>query len=149
MRTSQILPQKIQLISNRNSQTGSDLYFGIWCLFIIWCLEFCVCSSSATAGENIRVAIADNLKSVAIKSSAGLIMEGPAVPIPEKKIIFTSGTMGSLPARVSTSGEFLQVNGKSYRGSVEVRKKERASPGHQPAGYRGLSERGGCLRNTP
>jgi stage II sporulation protein D len=81
------------------------------------------CALSASGGENIRVAIADNLKSVTIKSSAGLTMEGPAAARRERKIIFTSATIGNSPVRITTPGEFLQVNGKSYRGSLEIRKK--------------------------
>jgi len=50
-------------------------------------------------------------------------MDGVRASRAEKKMVFSPGNFGNRPVRVSSSGEFIQVNGKSYRGSIELRNK--------------------------
>jgi stage II sporulation protein D len=79
---------------------------------------------SAPASENIRVVIANNQRSVTVKAQAGLIVEGSPSGFREKKMVFGSSFAGTRPARVKSAGEFIQVNGKSYRGWIELRKRK-------------------------
>jgi stage II sporulation protein D len=76
------------------------------------------------ASENIRVSIADNQRTVTLKSSTGFIMEGVPLGHREKKMIFGSASVGGKPVRIRAAGEFTRVNGKDYRGRVELRKKK-------------------------
>ena len=79
---------------------------------------------SAAASESIRVAVLDNQTSVTIKAEGGLRWEGAASGKESKRIVFTSGLVGSRPVKVLPQGQYLQVNGKSYRGLIEIRKKK-------------------------
>lgn len=106
-----------------------DLYF--YKFFAVACflkakilfVVLAVCPVSVClASENIRVVVADNQRTVTLKSPAGLVMDPSAGR--EKKIIFKSSSIGTRPVRVSSSGTFIQVNGKSYRGWIELRKKK-------------------------
>lgn len=81
----------------------------------------------AFASENIRVAVADNQKTVVLKSSTGLVLEGEGRGRVEKKMVFGAAYAGAGPVRVISSDGFIQVNGRSYRGTVEVRKKKNGS----------------------
>ncbi len=78
---------------------------------------------AAFASENIRVAIADNQRAVTITSSAGLKMEGVLSGHREKKMMFSSASLGRSPVRIRSAGEVTRVNGKCYRGWLELRKK--------------------------
>ncbi len=81
-------------------------------------------AASASASEIIRVAVLDNQSSVTIKAAGGLRPED-AVPGKEsKRTVFTSALVGSRPVRVLPEGQYIQVNGKSYRGLIEIRKKK-------------------------
>jgi stage II sporulation protein D len=95
----------------------------------IGCIAFCLFSSVtvADASENIRVAIADNRKTVVLKSSVGLVMEGVRSGHVGKKMIFGAGSAGNKPVRVRSDDGSVQVNGRSYRGTVEVRKRRNGS----------------------
>jgi stage II sporulation protein D len=77
-----------------------------------------------TAAENIRVAVSSNTRTVTLKAQAGLIMEGSPSNHKEKKMIFGSSFMGMRPVRVRSAGEYIAVNGKSYRGWIELRQKK-------------------------
>ncbi len=77
----------------------------------------------AFGSENIRVALADNQKTVVLKSLSGLVIEGQPFGHEEKKLVFGAETVGIRPLRIRASGELIQVNGTSYRGWVELRKK--------------------------
>jgi len=84
----------------------------------------CLCfSASALGSENIRVALGDNQKTVVISSRTGFISAGRTIDHDTKKLRFDASSAGSRPVRLRASGEFIQVNGKSYRGWVELRKK--------------------------
>src|SRR5574337_879326 len=88
-------------------------------------ISIAVLSSPRTAcSENIRVAIADNQRAVALASSTGLIVAGGPSGASDKRMTFVPASIGGRPVRVKSAGEFTQVNGKSYRGWVELRKKK-------------------------
>jgi stage II sporulation protein D len=92
-------------------------------LFLV-CLSIIVLSSlPASASENIRVAIADNQKAVALKSLSGLLIAGTPSSGREKFLNFTPASVKAKPVRVRSTDEFTQVNGKRYRGWVELRRK--------------------------
>ncbi len=76
-----------------------------------------------SGSENIRVALADNRKSVVLESRSGLIREGRPSSHDEQRLVFTAASVGGRPARIRSAGEFIRVNGNSYRGWIELRKK--------------------------
>lgn len=76
------------------------------------------------ASENIRVAIADNQSTVSIKSLKGLLLAGTASNSGEKALYFTPASVHGNPVRVRSIDGITQVNGKRYRGWVELRKKK-------------------------
>jgi len=77
----------------------------------------------ALASENIRVVLEDNRRSVIISSGSGFIAESHSISPDEKKLIFYASSTVSRPVRYRSSGDFIRVNGRSYRGWVEIRKK--------------------------
>ena len=81
-------------------------------------------SAETSLAENIRVAIADNQRSVTLQTAAGLQIEGSPGHRQEKAVTFRPADMGRQPVRVSSSGEQVKVNGKAYRGTIEIRKKK-------------------------
>jgi stage II sporulation protein D len=94
-------------------------------LSILFCiLVVAAFALSAYASENIRVAIADDQREVMIKASSGLLITGTPTGSPERSLRFTPASLGVTPVRIRSSGQFVQVNGKSYRGLVELRKKK-------------------------
>jgi stage II sporulation protein D len=85
---------------------------------------FAALSLTAFASENIRVAIANNQRTVTLKAPAGLRVEGASTDFVGSKMLFSSSSIGARIVRVSSAGEFIQVNGRSYRGLIELRKKK-------------------------
>jgi stage II sporulation protein D len=81
-------------------------------------------SLTAQASENIRVVVLNNKRTVTLKAQAGLLVEGSPSDRKEKKMIFGSSSIGTRPVRVRSAGEFIAVNGKSYRGWIELREKK-------------------------
>ncbi|HWR71583.1 MAG TPA: hypothetical protein VN604_00270, partial [Nitrospirota bacterium] len=79
---------------------------------------------SASATENIRVAITDNQSSVSLQSSTGLLREGQGSAGAVRKLVLGNGSIGSAPVRIRSADGIVRVNGRSYRGTVEVRKKK-------------------------
>ena len=88
------------------------------------CAIFLFLPLAANASESIRVAIADNQRTVTLKSPTGLVVEGVPSGHREKKIIFATSSVGRKPIRIRAAGEFTRVNGKDYRGRIELRKKK-------------------------
>ncbi len=80
--------------------------------------------AGALCTENIRVAIADNQRKIALTSPSGLVVEGRASLQGERAMTVSAASVGSRPMRVRSAGEFIRVNGKNYRGWVELRKKK-------------------------
>ncbi len=89
----------------------------------ILCFGCSLLSTHAFGSENIRVVLADNQKSVVLKSHSGFAVEGKALGHDEKMLAFSVKSVGERALRIRAAGEFIQVNGKSYRGWVELRKK--------------------------
>jgi stage II sporulation protein D len=81
-------------------------------------------SAEAPASEHIRVAIADNQKTVALASKADLEITGMPSAGRGKKLSLTSSAMNSEVVRVKAIRDFIRVNGKKYRGMIELRKKK-------------------------
>ncbi len=90
--------------------------------FIFLACFLLLASSSAFSAENIRIAIADNQKTVTLAAAAGLKVNGIFQELRSKKMIFSSTSQGRACTRVESLDGFILVNGKRYRGSVEIRK---------------------------
>ena len=75
---------------------------------------------SAPAAEHIRVVVADDQQAVTLRSQAGLTADG--VP-GDRRLHFTPSSVGTRPVSVGSAGTFVQMNGRSYRGTIELRKK--------------------------
>src|SRR3990172_2167874 len=82
-------------------------------------------SVPAFASENIRVAIADDQRSVSIRSSSDLLIAGTPSGGHEKSLRFIPASVGGKPVRIRSTDGFTQVNGKRYRGWVELTKKKK------------------------
>lgn len=82
-----------------------------------------LCPLSVSASENIRVVISDNQHEVTLASSTGLMVKGTASNNHEKKLVFGQGSVANRPVRIGAVNGLVRVNGKSYRGWVELRKK--------------------------
>jgi len=92
---------------------------------ILLCIAVAVLSSlSASASENIRVAISDNQKAVSLKSSTGLLIAGTPSGGHQKLLRIKPASVGGKPLRIRSTDGFTQLNGKRYRGWVEIRKKK-------------------------
>ncbi len=82
-------------------------------------------TSVVTLGsESIRVAIADNQKTVSLESASGLITSGQPAGLGKKKVLYSIFSVFKHPVRLMSAGKVIQVNGKGYRGLVEIRKKK-------------------------
>jgi stage II sporulation protein D len=89
---------------------------------ILLCFGFFFLPASASGSENIRVALADHRKSVELKSDTGLVVEGRPPGHEKQRLIFGAASVGGIPVRVRSTDDFVRVNGKMYRGWVEIRK---------------------------
>jgi len=69
------------------------------------------------------VAVADNQISVKLDSPSGLLTTGASGRKSGQSTIYRVADVGKAPVRVSSPGEFIKVNGKAYRGAIEIRKK--------------------------
>ncbi len=78
----------------------------------------------ASASETIRVAVADDQRQVTLKSSSGLLREDSAEWRGHRKIVVQSSTVGSRPLRIAAQSGTVQTNNRSYRGIIELRKKQ-------------------------
>lgn len=87
------------------------------------CAALCIFPAEASASENIRVAIADNQKTVTLMSASGLETEGVSPGGRENKMTFHAASMSGRSVRIRSAGDFVLVNNKSYRGWVELRRK--------------------------
>jgi stage II sporulation protein D len=77
----------------------------------------------AFGSETIRVAIADNQKKVSLQSVSGLIAAGEPTRRSSTLLTFSTTSIGRRPVRFRSAGEVIRVNGRGYRGWVEIRKK--------------------------
>lgn len=92
----------------------SGIIFFLFVLFFI--------PAPASGSENIRVALEDHQKTVVLASGSGLVVEGRTPARGKKRIVFSAESVGGRPVRVASAGEFVEVNGRAYRGRVEIRK---------------------------
>jgi stage II sporulation protein D len=107
-----------------------DPYLWIWCLqvskvFSISCITLCILlPAGPSLAASIRVAIADNQRSVTLESPAGLrTTDAPGRRKSGQSATYHAADVGKTPVRVSSPGKFIKVNGKAYRGAIEIRKK--------------------------
>ncbi len=75
----------------------------------------------SAASEIIRVAVSDDQPLITLKSVAGLIVDGR--PAGKKKSI-ASSQVGSRPVRAVSKSPFIELNGKRYRGLIELRRRQ-------------------------
>jgi stage II sporulation protein D (peptidoglycan lytic transglycosylase) len=73
--------------------------------------------------ENIRVVIANNQRVLTLTSSSGFLIGGSARRDPRGKIVLNARSVRSAVTRVRSAGAFTGVNGKRFRGWLELRKK--------------------------
>lgn len=89
---------------------------------IVGMLFLCIfIPEAAHGGEQIRVAVADDISSVTLKASEGLRGQGATG---QTRLVISSGSIGVHPVKMSSRGVYIQMNGKSYRGGIEIRKKQ-------------------------
>src|SRR5512147_1760466 len=74
----------------------------------------------AAADEKIRVAVADDQRTISLRSAAGLVIDGR--PAGSKRTIAAT-RFGSRPVRVRSTSAFLEMNGRGYRGLIEIRRR--------------------------
>jgi stage II sporulation protein D len=99
--------------------------FRTFWLNIIMCVVLCFLPLAVLASEDIRVALADDQRTVTLKSPKGLVVEGGSSGRHgEKKIVFGSASVGTRTVRVRSRGEVTEVNGGNYRGWIELRRKK-------------------------
>ncbi len=92
-------------------------------VFLLILIVLFTSASPASASENIRVAIADNQRTVALASRGGLTVDGsPSAGY--GNMTFGSSSIGPRPVRVRAGDGIIRVNGRSYRGEVELRKRK-------------------------
>jgi stage II sporulation protein D (peptidoglycan lytic transglycosylase) len=89
-------------------------------IILCWFGSFCL-PAHASGSENIRIALADRQQTVVLTSDAGLILEGRPPGREKKRLTFGAASAGGRPVRVRSAGEFVRVNGRAYRGWVEIR----------------------------
>lgn len=76
------------------------------------------------ASESIRVAIADNKRSVALKASSGFAIYGEFGVKHAASLTVHAAELGGRSVLVKPAKGFISVNGRFYRGAVELRKKQ-------------------------
>ncbi len=93
---------------------------------LLFCSVFSFLSVLAFGSENIRVIVADNQKTVTLRSQTGFSGDGRIDGSSRNKLVINAGSVVGRPLRVRASDGFIEVNGKKYRGWVELRKKRNA-----------------------
>lgn len=87
------------------------------------CFALFLAVAAAGASENVRVAISDNRRTVTLRAAAGLVVEGGAEDRGTATVTISAAAAGRVPVRVRSRSGIVAVNGRPYRGIVEVRKK--------------------------
>jgi stage II sporulation protein D len=102
--------------------SGTRLRGGLSPVTFALMLLFFILSSEVEARDNIRVLIMDNAPSVTIESPWGFdLPQG----LDSNMIKIDKDGIRSNPLRITPIGDYLVVNGKKYRGSVEIRKSDK------------------------
>ncbi len=92
--------------------------------YFLFCVVCFLLSAAAYGSENIRVIVADNQKTVVLRSPSGFVGADKTFGRGETRLVFSPRSVGDRPQRVKPSGKFIEVNGKRYRGWMELRKKK-------------------------
>ena len=79
--------------------------------------------ASPARAETIRVAIDDNRRSVVLRASSGLVIDGQAADQRVTSMTMRPDAVGGMPRRVRARWGTIAVAGRSYRGTVEIRRK--------------------------
>jgi len=93
---------------------------------VVSCLAVClalISSVPASESEGVRVLIGDELTTVALWSTSGILVKGDPSPERKKDMTVTPKSMGRSMS-VRSVGALIKVNGKTYRGSIDIRRKE-------------------------
>jgi len=80
-------------------------------------------SAPAVRAESVRVAIADNRSTVTVRSAEGLTVAGGPADRRATAMTITGSSLGRSPLRLHSRGAFIEVNGTSYRGNLEIRRR--------------------------
>lgn len=83
---------------------------------------FILLRGGVSYAESVRVAIADNQRTVTIRSASALTIDGSSRPA-GRSATYTAESVGDRPVRIAAGSGTVEVNGHSYRGTVELRKK--------------------------
>jgi len=81
-----------------------------------------ILSATSFASDGVRVLIGDGLTRVALRSPSGILVKGSPLGTSAKHMTVTPRSLGR-PVFIQSRGELIQVNGRAYRGSIEIRKK--------------------------
>ncbi len=91
------------------------------------CLGICLTlvPSAARSAEAIRIAVADNQKTVTLTSPSGFAdLAGFPASADTREMVVTAAVAGSRPLRIRPKGAVIALNGRRYRGWMEIRKKK-------------------------
>jgi stage II sporulation protein D len=91
---------------------------------LFFLIGLCFLPAVSRGSEIIRVAISDNQKTVSLRSSSELMVAGRAAGRGEKKMVYSAAAVGIHPVRLRSADGVVRVNGKGYRGWIEIRKKK-------------------------
>jgi stage II sporulation protein D len=81
-------------------------------------------TTSSAAGENIRVALFENARTVSLRSPGGLLCDGLSSQRCATSLTVRAEDGGGRTIRVQARKGFIVVNGKAYRGTIEVKRKK-------------------------
>ena len=89
----------------------------------VLCLAALAAAPTRAAGEDIRVLIADNRQMVTIEASRGFTGDAAGTGSPARRVIRAASVPRGRVSRFVSRTGVLRVNGRSYRGTVELRRK--------------------------
>jgi len=92
-------------------------------IIAVFFIGFSLFPEHAFGAESIRVALADNQKTVVLKSLTGLVAAGHSSRNAVQTMVFSAASVGVRPVRIRAAGGSIRVNGKAYRGWIELIKK--------------------------
>jgi stage II sporulation protein D len=81
-------------------------------------------TASPAAAENIRVALFENARTVSLRSPGGLLCDGISSQRCAQSLTFRADDAGRRTIRVRARQGAIVVNGKAYRGAIEVKRKK-------------------------
>ena len=81
-----------------------------------------ILSAAAFASDGVRVLIGDGLANVTVQSNSGIVVKGAPREKTRKKMVVIPRSLSG-PVSLRPAGDIIEVNGRAYRGSIEIRKK--------------------------